>query len=76
MPIEKMQKLLPDYLSYAHEHNTRVIGSVCCNTLENWVEYSKEFEDAGVDMLELNLGNPHGEVTNNGEPGITMNQWP
>lgn len=32
-----------------------VIGSINCYSFENWINYTKRFEDAGCDALELNL---------------------
>ena len=60
LTMTKWQNHLAECLPYAHKHNTKIIGSVCCSSLKNWVEYSKIVDQSGVDMLELNLGNPHG----------------
>lgn len=31
-----------------------VIASICCKSLENWLAYTKKFEAAGADAIELN----------------------
>jgi len=60
LPMDEWKDSLPERLSYAHECNTKIIGSICCSSLKNWVDYAKIAEQLGVDMIELNLGNPLG----------------
>ncbi|MFC2045744.1 tRNA-dihydrouridine synthase, partial [Chloroflexota bacterium] len=60
LPLDKWEKTLPERISYGHEHNARIIGSICCSSLNNWVDYARIADQLGVDMIELNLGNPHG----------------
>lgn len=50
-------------LEIAKLYDVVPIASVCASKIENWVDYSKRFEAMGYPMLELNLGNPHGEAS-------------
>ncbi len=49
-------------LSIARQYEVIPIASICASKLENWVTYARRFEEMGYPMLELNLGNPHGEA--------------
>lgn len=62
LPLDVWQQNLPQRISYGHDHNTVIIGSVCCTSLQNWVDYAGIADRLGVDMIELNLGNPHGQA--------------
>lgn len=60
LTVDAWQKLLDDWTGRARKNNTRIIASLCCNTIVNWIKYAGLAEKAGADMIELNLGNPHG----------------
>ena len=51
-----------EILQIARRYQVVPIASICAGKLENWVAYAKRFEAMGYPMLELNLGNPHGEA--------------
>lgn len=51
-----------EILEIARRYDVVPIASICASKLENWVAYARRFEEMGYPMLELNLGNPHGEA--------------
>jgi len=55
----KFGKLIEDYQQMAEENDVVLIGSVCSSSLANWCDYARYMEDAGLKIIELNLGNPH-----------------
>lgn len=50
---------LGKYFEFIKEAKKRlsipVVGSINCYSFENWMTYTKRFEDAGCDALELNM---------------------
>ena len=61
--MEKFEETAKEILQIAKQYDVVPIASICASKIENWVAYAKRFEEMGYPMLELNLGNPHGEAS-------------
>ena len=61
-------------IRYADEHQAVVIGSVGSIEEAGWVELSKQMEDAGVPLLELNFGCPHPKLMPGVRTGMNVGQ--
>jgi dihydroorotate dehydrogenase subfamily 1 len=53
------KKIAGDQLRLAHDNDVLLIGNICASSLENWTHLARMMEDSGIEVLELNLGNPH-----------------
>lgn len=60
--MDDYEPVAKEILQIAERYQVVPIASICAGKLENWVAYARRFEAMGYPMLELNLGNPHGEA--------------
>lgn len=59
-PEEYAEKYMPKMVKRCREAGVPLIASIMCSSdPEEWAREGKRFEDAGADMLELNLSCPH-----------------
>lgn len=65
---------IKETIRYADEHDAVVIGSVGSVVEEGWVKLSKQMEEAGVPLLELNFGCPHPKLMPGVRTGMNVGQ--
>jgi dihydroorotate dehydrogenase (fumarate)/dihydropyrimidine dehydrogenase (NAD+) subunit PreA len=61
-------------LEVAADHDAVVIGSVGSTEIDGWVTLSKQLEDAGVPLVELNFGCPHPKLMEGLRTGMNVGQ--
>jgi len=71
---EEFIKEMKETVRYAHDHQATVIGSVGSIQEQGWVDMSRQMEDAGVPLLELNFGCPHPKLMPGVRTGMNVGQ--
>lgn len=71
--MEQFSQYGEKQLQEAREKGVVLIGSIAASKKENWVDYAVAMEAMGFPMLELNMGNPHGEAAD-GKLGFLLGQ--
>ena len=71
---EDFIKEIRETIRYADKHQAVVIGSVGSIEEQGWVDLSRQMEDAGVPLLELNFGCPHPKLMPGVRTGMNVGQ--
>ena len=72
-PAEFLEEM-KETVAYAADHDATVIGSVGSIEMDGWVTMSKQMEDVGVPLLELNFGCPHPKLMPGVRTGMNVGQ--
>ncbi|WP_304507581.1 tRNA-dihydrouridine synthase [Anaerotignum sp.] len=75
LKLSEFTETAKEYLEIAKENDVLLIGSIAASKKENWVTYAKHMEKMGMQAIELNFGNPHGEASD-GKLGFLIGQIP
>jgi len=71
------EKHMPTMARHCHDAGVPLIVSIMCSVdPEEWVREGKRFQDAGADMLELNLSCPHASFQTGQLSGRTLGEDP